>query len=281
MQVGFSAAYSRARRGPRTPSIRWSTIAAGLVVGLAVQLLFALLGTAAGLSVLDMVSDAVMQALPAWTGLWNATATLVATFVGAYVATRLSGLRRGSDGILQGSVIWGAFCLLLSLVVVGATGILNRSALERAQLAALVHRADVLAQAPVIDRLEALVLGNAVLSPTIELTEDRLVPLAERVEQGDRDGAIRYLTDVLRVAREAAATIVDQASMMSGPLRQRSTAARLLAAREVRTAALASWCLFAAGTLSLLTGMGGGVAGARAARRETFGFPWFQQRLVA
>ncbi len=281
MQIGSSVTDIRTYRGPRHPSIRWSAIAAGLVVGLAVQLLFALFGAAAGLSVLDLISDTAAQTLPAWAGLWHASATLMATFVGAYVATRLSGLRRSSDGVLQGCVTWAALCLLLSLVVVGSAGILSRSALESAQAAAVVYRADLLAQAPMVDRLEALVLGNAVLSPAIQLTAERLTPLAERVELGDRDGAIRYLGDVFKVGHEAATTIVDQAIILSGTVPKRPPDARLRVAQVVRTTALASWCLLASAALSLLTGIGGGVAGARAARRQTLSPLWMQARPAA
>ena len=269
MQIGSSVTDIRTYRGPRHPSIRWSAIAAGLVVGLAVQLLFALFGAAAGLSVLQLISDSAAQTLPAWAGLWHASATLMATFVGAYVASRLSGLRRSSDGVLQGSVTWAALCLLLSLVVVGATGILSRPALESAQLAAVMYRADLLAQAPMVDRLEALVLGNAVLSPAVQLTAESLHPLAERVEVGDRDGAIRYLVDVFRVGHDAAATIVDQATILSGAVPKRPP--------DV----LASWCLLASSALSLLTAIGGGVAGARAARRQTPNILWMQEQPAA
>jgi hypothetical protein len=219
-------------RAYRLPNfnLRWSGIFAGLVVGLAVNLLLMLVGATAGLAVFD-VGDSP-TGIPLAVAIWNALCMVVAAFAGGYVAARSTGMRRASDGVLHGVVAWGATMLLSALFATSATGVALGSI-----LATSTSR------------------GGAPVESVARLNLD------------DRHESARVLQERLGLTAEEANRAVDQALALSGREEQASPANREAAEHNLRMATVASGWLSAAIALSLLAAVGGGVAGARGARR--------------
>lgn len=219
----------RAYRLP-TFNLRWSAIFAGLVVGIAVNLLLMLVGATAGLAVFD-VGDSP-SGIPLAVAIWNALCMVVAAFAGGYVAARSAGLRRASDGVLHGVVAWGATMLLSAVFATSATGVALGSI-----LATTSSR------------------GGAPAESVANLNLD------------DRHESARVLQERLGLSAEQANRAVDQALALSGREERASPDNREAAEHKLRVASVASGWLSAATVLSLLAAVGGGVAGARGARR--------------
>src|SRR5262245_30984611 len=94
-------------------TVRWSAVLAGMVVGIAVHLVLNLGGVALGLA-LNARGNASGIPLPA--GAWAVLSMLAGALVGGYVAGRASALRRIADGMLHGSVAWGATTLVFAVI---------------------------------------------------------------------------------------------------------------------------------------------------------------------
>jgi hypothetical protein len=107
-------------------AVRWSAVLAGMAVGIAVQIVLNLGGVALGLAFNER-ADAYVIRLAA--DAWNTLSMLAGALVGGYVAARASALRRIADGMLHGTVAWGATTLVfaaLSLTTAGAlAGLFN------------------------------------------------------------------------------------------------------------------------------------------------------------
>lgn len=223
-------------------SIRWSAIFAGLAVGLGTNLLLMLIGVALGLAVYATGGRPEGSSIPIAAGVWNTFSMLVSALVGGYVAARASGLRRSLDGMLHGAVAWGATTLFFAILTGSVTG----SAVSGAFGAASTSF--------------SAVAGAA--------SETALTQLLASVERGDREGAVRILRDRLGLSEEQARRATDQAMSAAGRSGgMPNRAGEVDTAVEAATAASA-W-LGAAILLSLIAGAGGGVLGARGARKRS------------
>jgi hypothetical protein len=94
-------------------AVRWSAVLAGMAVGIAVQIVFNLGGIALGLAFNER-GDAYVTRLSG--DAWNTLSMVAGALVGGYVAARASALRRIADGMLQGTVAWGATTLLFAVL---------------------------------------------------------------------------------------------------------------------------------------------------------------------
>ena len=111
---------------PFFSTIRWTAIVGGIVGGAGTYILLALLGLAAGLTVISSQSiDKVLFGMVVWAGV----IAQLAAFMGGFVAARMSGLARGSDGMLHGFVTWGATLILLVLIATAESSVLLSMAL--------------------------------------------------------------------------------------------------------------------------------------------------------
>ena len=255
---------------PRFAAIRWGAILGGVVVGLSTQLVLALLGVAAGLSAVDVTERDIgvgnVSNAPMWTGIWQGVSMLIAAFVGGYVAARMSGLRRRSDGMLHGFVSWGATTLLFAVLSATAVGSLFGGVFNTITMATTQHTAGAstgISQ----PALQSLLKGTDNTTGQGTVTANTLRNLQQRIQAGDREGAVRYMVDDMGFSQDRASTIVDQALILSGSGDQASPQGRADAQRTVATAQMASWGLFSAVILSLLIGVGGGYAGSVGAER--------------
>lgn len=255
-------------RTPTVPGIRWGAIFAGVIVGLAIELLLTLLGVAAGLSVVNVnqANAGMPSNAPLWATVWNGVTMLIAAFVGGYVAARMSGLHRKTDGALHGFVAWGATTLLFAALASTAFGTLFAGAFDVGR-AAVQSSAAAPGTMALGSQIEALIKGNGGTPGNGQISRDAMNQLQQRIRAGDREGAISLMTSSMGFQPDRAATIVDQALILSGAPERASPAARDSANRTMETASAATWAVFAAAVLSLLLGVFGGLAGALGSRR--------------
>lgn len=246
-------------RRPLFPAIRWGAVLAGVAVGISVQLVLTLLGIASGLSM-----TSVQQGEAPGTGamIWAGISMLVAALVGAYVAGRMSGLKRKTDGVMHGVVSW-AVTTLLFVVLATSAG----SSLLSGLFSSIGQGATGMAQAGASSGGLALMLNRQL---GINVTGDAMRTLQSHIAAGRRDQAIDYMSTSMGVQRDRAATVVDQALIMTGSPEQASPQGRAAADRAIRGASTAAWVVFAAVALSLVLSVIGGMLGAMGARRTTW-----------
>jgi hypothetical protein len=101
--------------------ISWAAIFAALAVGVALQMLFILGSLAFGIAVLQPAAPSEHLPLAA-TG-WSVASMIISAFVAGIVATRASGLRRKSDGMLHGAVAWASMTLIYAVLASTVLGV--------------------------------------------------------------------------------------------------------------------------------------------------------------
>lgn len=245
-----------AARRPLFSAVRWGAIIAGVAAGVSVQLVLTLLGLATGLSVADITADTSETAMGAV--LWAGASMLIAAFIGGYVAARMSGLKRKSDGMLHGLISWAVTTLLFATLAASAGGTLLGSVFNTMNsMAPAVMQGSSRADSSALVLLRAQV-GN--------LDSRQLDELTQHIRAGERDAAIQQLT-VSGMETGRAATVVDQALIVSGSAENASPQARAAANRAVGDVGMTAWALFGAVALALVLGMLGGVSGSFGARR--------------
>ncbi len=241
------------RRSP-FPVIRWGAVLAGLAVGLSVQLVLTLLGVASGLAVTNVTAG---EAPGTGTLIWAAISMLISAVAGSYVAGRMSGLKRKADGALYGFVCWAVTTLLFVMLTSVASGALLSGML--------------LSQNPLS------MAGNTQSIPGIlsrqlgtNISAENMKALQEHIAAGRREEAIRYMQGSMGVQPDKAATMVDQALILSGSPEQASLEGRAAADRTIRQASMLAWSAFGVVVLTLICSLAGGIWGAIGARR----IPW-------
>ncbi len=251
----LNALESTARRSLLT-AIRWGAVLAGVAVGISAQLVLTLLGIASGLSLLRLSAGEVPDtAALVWAGL----SMLISTLVGAYVAGRMSGLKRKMDGMLHGVVSWAVTTLLFVMLATSAGGSLLSgvfSGVGQGTSTIMQHSGGM-----------TLMLNRQL---GMHLSPQDLGVLQEYIAAGRRDQAIDYLSSSKGVQRDRAATIVDQALVLSGAPEQASPEGRAAADRAVKGASTAAWTIFGAVAISLALSFLGGALGAMGSRRATW-----------
>ena len=246
-----------AARRPLFPAIRWGAIFAGIAVGISVQIAMTLLGVATGLSTVDIASGETVSSTGAL--VWAVFSMLVAGFIGGYVAARMSGLKRKTDGILHGIVSWAMTILLIAVFATSLSGMLVSGVFSSLAPATMARAAG---ESPVASYLRGQVGGN--------IDASTLQRWQEYIRAGQRDQAIQLMVNSMRVDRARAATVVDQALILSGSPSQASAESRAATDRAAKEAGGAVWAVFLAVILSLAVAIGGGILGAAGGRR----LPW-------
>lgn len=250
---------SYARRAPMFSAIRWGAVIAGVAVGVSVQLILSLLGVATGLSSTDVAQGESVGSGPL---LWAGVSMLIAAFIGGYVSARMSGLKRKADGLLHGVVAWAVTTLLFAAMATSAGGAALSGVFNNLSLAAGSSADADGAQSPVSAMLRGQ-LGTNVDPSTLQT-------LQQHIQAGRRDEAIGLMTGSMGAGQSRAATVVDQALIVTGSPQQASQQGRTTANSAVQTAGTAAWTVFFGAALSLLFGIGGGILGAVGARRVTW-----------
>lgn len=240
------------------PTLRWGAILAGVAAGLSSQLLLAMLGLASGLS-LTQLSEGVAPG--SGTLLWSILSLLIAAVVGSYVAGRVSGLSRKTDGMLHGLVTWSVSTLLFVLMATSLGGTL---------ISGIFYD---IGQGSVASNQAASSIGfvgmlNRQIGSNLTPQDFRL--LQDDILTGKRDTAISLLTTRSGLRTDKAASIVDQALILSGQSLLASSEARSNAEQSIRAASLVAWSVFLATALSLIASIFGGLFGATTATRVTW-----------
>lgn len=240
------------------PTLRWGAILAGVAAGLSSQLLLAMLGLASGLS-LTQLSEGVTPG--SGTLLWSILSLLIAAVVGSYVAGRVSGLSRKTDGMLHGLVTWSVSTLLFVLMATSLGGTL---------ISGIFYD---IGQGSVASNQAASSIGfvgmlNRQIGSNLSPQDFRL--LQDDILTGKRDTAISLLTTRSGLRTDKAASIVDQALILSGQSLLASSEARSNAEQSIRAASLVAWSVFLATALSLIASIFGGLFGATTATRVTW-----------
>ncbi|MEO0317846.1 MAG: hypothetical protein RL404_1523 [Pseudomonadota bacterium] len=248
-------------RRPLFSSIRWSAVLAGVAVGISVQLVLTLLGIASGLS---MTSVQAGEAPGTGALVWAGISMLISALVGAYVAGRMSGLKRKTDGVLHGAVSWAVTTMLFVTLATSAGG-----SLLSGIFSGISQGAASVAQNTGGGAAGMTAMLNRQLGTNI--SPENMRTLQGHIAAGRRDQAIDYMSSSMGVQRDRAATVVDQALILSGSPEQASPAGRAAADRAIKGASTAAWTVFGAVALSLILSLLGGALGAMGARRTTWG----------
>ena len=259
----------RTARTNRFPAIAWSSIIGGLVVGLATHMLMMLLGVAAGLTAVEFTTTGLgVQNVPEWSAAWNGLSMLLAAFVGGYVAARMSGLRRKADGVLHGFVAWGATTLLYAVLSISAMGALFGGVFSTvANVGSSAAGAAAQTDGGVLQqRLQALIGENTNIN-TQAITTENMNQLQAQLDAGDRAGATNTLVQTFGVESQRAEGVVDGLMAITGSPQAVSPEAQSNINQGVNVATTATWSLFIAIALSLIVALGGGLLGAKGARR--------------
>ncbi|MEY3719887.1 MAG: hypothetical protein RL618_406 [Pseudomonadota bacterium] len=244
-----------ARRSLLT-TIRWGAVLAGVAVGISVQLVLTLLGIASGLSLTRLsTGDAPGTGALIWAGL----SMLISALVGGYVASRMSGLRRKTDGMQHGVVSWAVTTLLFVMLATSAGG-----SLLSGLFSDLTQGARTMTQSG--GGIAAIL--NQQLGTSINPQDMRAVQ--EHISSGRRDQAIDYMSSNMGVRRDRASVVVDQALILSGSPEQASSEGREAADRAVKGASTVAWTVFGVVVFSLALSLVGGVLGAMGAKRATW-----------
>ncbi len=250
------------------PAVNWGAILAGVVVGLSAHLLLTLLGIASGLSAMDLTEhNAGISRGPLWAGVWNGLTMLVGAFAGGYIAARMSGLKRTSDGVLHGFVAWGVTTLLFAGLATSAAGDLLGGMFSGVRDIARSSQASDAGSGSLLGaRIESLIKGSGGAGGNIDAST--MKTLQQRLQAGQRTEAIDLMTRSLGIEPGRAAAIVDQSLIVSGASESASSPqARASAQKAVDAATIATWSIFFAAAISLLTGLIGGAMGAKGSRR--------------
>jgi hypothetical protein len=243
-------------RRPLFPAIRWGAVLAGVAVGVSVQLALTLLGIATGLSTTDVTQGETVGMGPL---LWAGFSMLVAAFVGGYVAARMSGLKRKADGILHGAVSWAVTTILFAALATSIGGTLLSGVFNN--MSQLARSANASADGSPVASVIRSQLGN--------VDAAALKQVQQAIRNGQRDQAIQQLT-AAGVDPAKAATIVDQAMIVSGKPEAASPQSRQAAETAVKSAGAAAWVIFLAVALALAIGIAGGALGAAGSRRVSW-----------
>jgi hypothetical protein len=226
--------------GAPLSGIRWAAVFAGLAVGLGVQLLLMLIGVAFGFAVYGAGGRPEGASLSVAAATWNTISLLIAALIGGFVAARASGLRRSVDGMLHGVVAWGAAMLFFAIV----TGSLTGGAVSG--------------------------LLGLTTPPTASAGADvsTMGDLLSGLERGDRSATVTVLRDRFGLSQAQAEQIADRAlAMTAGPGVAPPAASDDLNDAALTASAASAW-LSVMILLSLAAGAGGGLLGARGARKR-------------
>ncbi|HJV51043.1 MAG TPA: hypothetical protein VJ652_06280 [Noviherbaspirillum sp.] len=250
-------------RRPLFSAVRWGAVFAGVVVGISAQLLLTLLGIATGLSVTDIAQGETVGTGPLW---WAGLSMLVAAFVGGYVAARMSGLKRRADGVLHGAVSWAVSTILFAMLATSIGGALASGVFNNlSQLAS--------ASAGTGTGASASPLAALMRTQGVRMNEAGLRQLQQYLQAGQRDQAVQLVMNATGMDQEKAGAVVDEALILTGSSGAASPQNREATETALQRAGGAAWGVFAAVTLALAIGMGGGMLGAAGSRRVNWAAP--------
>lgn len=273
---------SRTERRPYFSAIRWTAILGGLVGGMGSYMLLALLGVATGLTAVDPQAAEPAAGVPMGMGIWTGLITLISAFIGGYIAARMSGLSRTSDGMLHGFINWAATMVLFAFLatsavsmILGGTFAMLGQGLQGAGSAAgqaVESQQQQQGAGGLAGQFERIITGSEGGS----ISGEDMGAVQQRLQAGDRQGAVDYMTSEMGFTQERANQVADLASpLFGGELGQQAQQA---ASTTVTALTAASWWLFVALALSLVAALFGGKTGIKAQSNRTVGDHYKERR---
>jgi hypothetical protein len=126
--------------------VRWPAVFAGLFSALSAMIVLTVLGSAIGLSAYDQGDNPRFFAVGA--GWWAAISALLAFAFGGWVAARTSAVRGGTNGMINGAMVWAAAIPLSLVVFAGSlTSLTGAAANSAAAASSQIDRQDLTDQA--------------------------------------------------------------------------------------------------------------------------------------
>lgn len=275
---------SRTERRPYFSAIRWTAILGGLVGGMGSYMLLALLGVATGLTAVDPQAAEPVAGVPMGMGIWTGLITLISAFIGGYIAARMSGLSRTSDGMLHGFINWAATMVLFAFLATSAVSMILGGTF------ALLGQGLQGAGSAAGQAMESQQQGAGGLTGNLTGQLERIITGAEggsisgedmgavqqRLQAGDRQSAVDYMTSQMGFTQERANQVADLASPLFGG--EFGQQAQQAASTTVSALTAASWWLFVALALSLVAALFGGKTGIKAQSNRTLGDHYKERR---
>jgi hypothetical protein len=168
-------------------------------------------------------------------------------------------LKRKSDGVLHGAVSWAVTTIMFAVLATSIGGTL---------LSGVFNNMSQLAQANATG-------GGAPLSALLRATGANIdaatmQQLQQMLQTGQRDQAIQLVTTRMNLDPTHAATLVDQALILSGAPQAASPQSKASTDAAVQRAGTAAWGIFGTVALALAIGIGGGALGAAGSRRVSW-----------
>jgi hypothetical protein len=243
-------------------------------------MLLALLGVATGLTAVDPRAAEPVAGVPMGMGIWTGLITLISAFIGGYIAARMSGLSRTSDGMLHGFINWGATMVLFaflatsaaSMVLGGTFALLGQGLQGVSSAAGQLAESQQQGAGGLTGQLERIITGSEGGS----ISGENVGAVQERLQAGDRQGAVDYMVNQMGFTQNRANQVADMAApLFGGELGQEAQQA---ATTTVNALAAASWWLFVALALSLVAALFGGRMGIKAQASRTFGDHYRERR---
>lgn len=270
---------SGTERRPYFSAIRWTAILGGLVAGMGSYMLLALLGVATGLTAVDPQASRPAAGVPMGMGIWTGLITLIAAFIGGYIAARMSGLSRASDGMLHGFINWAATMVFFAFLatsalsmILGGTFALLGQGLQGAGSAAGQAMEQQGAGGGLTGQLERIITGTEAGS----ISGEDMGAVQQRLQAGDRQGALDYMTNQMGFSQQRANQVADLAApLFGGEVGQQAQQA---AGSTVTALTAASWWLFVALALSLVAALFGGRMGIKAQSNRMLGDHYKERR---
>jgi hypothetical protein len=108
--------YSRVRR------ISWGAVFAGAVIAVVVLITLSLLGLGIGIGAINPYAANPMEGIGIGALIWWVLSNLIAIFIGAWFASRLAGVPKTHESVMNGMVTWGVYTLFSFFILFSAIG---------------------------------------------------------------------------------------------------------------------------------------------------------------
>jgi hypothetical protein len=117
MKVETTQAYTGAEVYSRVRRVSWGAIFAGAVVAVVTLITLSLLGLGIGIGAIDPYAADPMRGIGVGAIIWWVLTNLIAIFIGAWFASRLAGVPKPKESIMNGLVTWGVYTLFSMIYI--------------------------------------------------------------------------------------------------------------------------------------------------------------------
>jgi ElaB/YqjD/DUF883 family membrane-anchored ribosome-binding protein len=108
--------YSRVRR------VSWGAIIAGAVIAVVTQITLSLIGLGIGIGAINPYAANPMEGIGVGALIWWVLSNLISIFIGAWFASRLAGIPKTGESVMNSMVTFGVYTLLSFYILTSAIG---------------------------------------------------------------------------------------------------------------------------------------------------------------